>query len=310
MKRSICYSITEKHSGQPISAWLRSVGYSHRILTELKNSPAGILLNGAPARLKTILQEGDSLCVRLPEEVPNEKLVPSPVPLDILYEDEDLIVINKAAGVPVHPSQGNFDNTVANGLARLFAENNEPFVFRAVNRLDRDTTGLLLIAKNKLSGSILSSGAAEKMITREYLAIAEGRTDDSGTIRLPIARKTDSVIERCIDSNRGEAACTHYRLLAYRADIDCSLIRLVLETGRTHQIRVHMKAIGHPLPGDFLYHPDYRFIRRQALHSWHMTFAHPITGRILSFTAPVPEDFYFFTAGSDITAGNAANPEN
>ena len=196
--------------------------------------------------------------------------------------------------MPVHPSQGHHENTLANALAYRFASRGEHFVFRAVNRLDRDTTGLLLIAKHKISGAFLSAMTAKKEIRREYLAIVAGKPEESGTIDLPIARKDGSTIERCIDMDHGEHAVTHYRCLDYRDDLGCSLVRLRLETGRTHQIRVHMKAIGHPLLGDFLYNPDYRFIGRQALHSYTVAFRHPITGEAMEFTTPMPEDFSFF----------------
>ena len=196
--------------------------------------------------------------------------------------------------MPVHPSQGHHENTLANALAYRFASRGEHFVFRAVNRLDRDTTGLLLIAKHKISGAFLSAMTAKKEIRREYLAIVSGKPEEYGTIDLPIARKDGSTIERCIDMEHGEHAVTHYRCLDYRDDLDCSLVLLRLETRRTHQIRVHMKAIGHPLLGDFLYNPDYRFIGRQALHSYTVAFRHPITGEAMEFTAPMPEDFSFF----------------
>ena len=253
MKRTLSYTITNKNKADTIGAFLRDAGYSRRILIELKQNPEQICLNGTPSWLNTPLQSGDILPVNLP--------------IDIVYEDEDLIILNKATGMPVHPSQGHHENTLANALAYRFASRGEHFVFRAVNRLDRDTTGLLLIAKHKISGAFLSAMTAKKEIRREYLAIVAGKPEESGTIDLPIARKDGSTIERCIDMDHGEHAVTHYRCLDYRDDLGCSLIRLRLETGRTHQIRVHMKAIGHPLLGDFLYNPDYRFIGRQALHS-------------------------------------------
>ena len=127
-------------------------------------------------------------------------------------------------------------------------------------------------------------------IHREYAAVVSGKTDSSGTIDLPIARKDGSTIERVCDPERGEAAVTHYQTIAYNKDADLSFIRLLLETGRTHQIRVHMKAIGHPLPGDFLYCPDYRLIDRQPLHSTYLSFSHPATGEKLEFSAPLPQD--------------------
>ena len=292
MKRTLSYTITNKNKADTIGAFLRDAGYSRRILIELKQNPEQICLNGTPSWLNTPI--GDTLTLFLPDEPVSSDIPPVNLPIDIVYEDEDLIILNKATGMPVHPSQGHHENTLANALAYRFASRGEHFVFRAVNRLDRDTTGLLLIAKHKISGAFLSAMTAKKEIRREYLAIVAGKPEGSGTIDLPIARKDGSTIERCIDMDHGEHAVTHYRCLDYRDDLGCSLVRLRLETGRTHQIRVHMKAIGHPLLGDFLYNPDYRFIGRQALHSYTVAFRHPITGEAMEFTAPMPEDFSFF----------------
>lgn len=295
MEKSFHYLITEPEQGITIEHFLKKKGYSHRILVHLRRTPMGIRKNGVAAYTTKLLFPGDRLDILLHEEESSLHIIPAEVPLRILYEDEDLMVIDKAAGVPVHPSQGNYSNTLANGLVRYFRQKGESFVFRAVNRLDRDTTGLLLIAKHMLSGAVLSAMVADKSIRREYLAVVCGRTEPEGAIRLPIARKDGSTIERCIDPERGEPACTHYRLLRYDPETDCSLLLLSLDTGRTHQIRVHMKAIGHPLPGDFLYHPDYRFIGRQALHSFRLSFRHPMTGEEMVFEAPLPEDFYFLS---------------
>ena len=294
MKRTLSYTITDKNKAANIGTFLRESGYSRRILIELKQNPEQICLNGTPSWLNTPLRLGDTLTLFLPDEPVSSDILPVKLPIDIIYEDEDLMILNKAAGMPVHPSQGHHENTLANALAYLFATRGEHFVFRAVNRLDRDTTGLLLIAKHKISGAFLSAMTANKEIRREYLAIVSGKPDESGTIDLPIARKDGSTIERCIDMEHGEHSVTHYQRLAYRDDLDASLVRLRLETGRTHQIRVHMKAIGHPLLGDFLYNPDYRLIGRQALHSYTVSFRHPITGEKMEFTAPMPEDFSFF----------------
>lgn len=294
MKRTLSYTITEKNKEKNVGTFLQNIGYSRRILTWLKKNPEQICLNGSPSWLNRTLNVGDSLTLYIPEEPISSDILPVNLPIDIVYEDEDLMIINKAADMPVHPSQGHHDNTLANALAYLFKARGENFVFRAVNRLDRDTTGLLLIAKHKISGAFLSDMTAKKEIHRDYLAIVSGQTDISGTINLPIARKDGSTIERCIDKENGEFAVTHYQLITYRSDLDCSLINLHLETGRTHQIRVHMKAIGHPLLGDFLYNPDYRFIKRQALHSYHASFIHPITGEAMDFKAPLPDDFSFF----------------
>lgn len=293
MKKTYEYRITEKDSEKTIESYLRSLGYSRKVLTHLRRTDGGILLDGTAACTTGKLYAGSRLSVCLAEAAPSEHIVPVRMPLDIVYEDDELMVVNKAAGVPIHPSQGNFDNTLANGIAFYFREKHEEFVYRAVNRLDRDTTGLLIIAKNMLSASILYAMAAKKEIRREYLAVVSGAAPAQGTVCAPIARKAGSTIERCVDEENGEYACTHYRRLSYDGGRDCSLLLITLDTGRTHQIRVHMKHIGHPLPGDFLYNPDYRFTGRQLLHSYRLSLLHPITKEPLEFTAPPPEDFHF-----------------
>ena len=290
MKRTLSYTITNKNKADTIGAFLRDAGYSRRILIELKQNPEQICLNGTPSWLNTPLQIGDTLTLFLPDEPVSSDIPPVNLPIDIVYEDEDLIILNKATGMPVHPSQGHYENTLANGIAWYYRNEESPFVFRAVNRLDRDTSGLVLLAKNPYSSCVLSDAVKDHTIHREYAAIVSGKTDASGTIDLPIARKDGSTIERVLDPERGETAVTHYRTFAYNKNADLSFIRLLLETGRTHQIRVHMKAIGHPLPGDFLYCPDYRFIDRQPLHSTYLSFSHPVTGEKLEFSAPLPGD--------------------
>ena len=191
---------------------------------------------------------------------------------------------------PVHPSLNHYDHTLANAVCGYYNDQEIPYTFRCVNRLDRDTTGLTLIAKHMLSSAILSTAAARREISREYIAIASGKTPESGTIDAPIGRVAGSTIERQIDFENGERAITHYRRLAYHDGL--SLLSLHLETGRTHQIRVHLKSIGHPLIGDFLYNPTDTTIKRQALHSYRLTFSHPITGESFVLTAPLPDDMH------------------
>lgn len=162
MKRTLSYTITNKNKADTIGAFLRDAGYSRRILIEFKQNPEQICLNGTPSWLNTPLQIGDTLTLFLPDEPVSSDILPVNLPIDIVYEDEDLIILNKAPGMPVHPSQGHHENTLANALAYRFASRGEHFVFRAVNRLDRDTTGLLLIAKHKISGAFLSAMTAKK----------------------------------------------------------------------------------------------------------------------------------------------------
>lgn len=273
-----------------ILAFLRSRGFSGHILSSMKTDPEAILLNGRRGYGRTLLKEGDVLCIRLKETEASQHILPVPMELKILFEDEDILVLNKPADMPVHPSQGNHENTLANGVAHYYGSMGEAFVYRCINRLDRDTTGALILAKNALSASLLSGQMRNRQIRRTYLAIVHGIPPVQGTVSAPIARKNGSAVEREINFARGEAAVTHYERLAVRNDH--SLLALHLETGRTHQIRVHMKYLGYPLPGDYLYYPEYSRIRRQALHSYQLEFFHPITGEPLLFTAPVPDDFY------------------
>ena len=190
--------------------------------------------------------------------------------------------------MPIHQSINNYDNSLANAIMYYYKDYD--FVFRCINRLDRDTSGLTIIAKNSLSGAILSQSVSKRQIHRTYTAICNGETKLSGTITAPINRKEASTIERCVDFTNGEAAITHYTRLAYDSKKDLSLVQLQLETGRTHQIRVHMKYINHPLIGDFLYNPDYRYITRQALNSSEIEFTHPITNQKMHFHIPLPSD--------------------
>lgn len=287
-KRTLQYRIIESDTYSNIHELLKAHGYSSTVIRHLKETENGIQRNGVWSRVYEPLCSGDTVTILLTEEASSENIVPTPLPLDIVYEDEDLLIINKPAGMPIHPSQGNYDNTLANACAYYFQQKGEPFTYRCINRLDRDTTGLLILARHAYSASLLSSMVAKREIHREYLALATGLVPDSGVIEAPIARVDGSTIEREVNFETGEFARTHYRRLEYKNGY--SLVSLKLDTGRTHQIRVHMKYIGHPLPGDFLYNPDYSVIRRQALHSYRLTFTHPITGKELQFTAPLPDD--------------------
>ena len=287
MKRIFQYHINCEDSGKSIHEFLKAHGYSSAVIRAFKQTDHGIQKNGAWARVRELLEGGDTLTLTLEESTCSQNIVPRPLPFPVVYEDEDLLVVNKPSGMPIHPSQGNYDNTLANACAYYFSAKDEPFVYRCINRLDRDTTGLLIIAKHLHSASLLSKMSAARLINREYLALAQGRVPDEGTIVAPIARTPGSTIERMVDAE-GEYACTHYKRLAYENGY--SLVSLTLDTGRTHQIRVHMKHIGHPLPGDFLYNPDYTVIHRQALHSYRLSFSHPISGEALDFSAPIPDD--------------------
>ncbi len=295
MERTLNWTVDEQYSGMKIEEFLRLHGCSHHVLTHLKRTERGICRNGEWAYATSRITPGDIIQIHLIENESSENIVPSALPLDIVYEDEDLMVINKNSDTPIHPSINNYDNTLANAVMHYFAQQDLPFVYRCINRLDRDTSGLLIIAKNMLSGAVLSQMSAERLIHREYLAITEGLLPESGTIDAPIARLEGSAIMRCVDLEHGERAVTHFHRVACVSSAQnqqmLSLASVHLETGRTHQIRIHMKYIGHPLIGDFLYNPDNRdLIGRQALHSHRLCFSHPITGKSMSFTSDLPDD--------------------
>lgn len=289
MNRNINYIIDEDSAGLRVEQFLRRKRYSGQNLSEIKRMPKSILVNGVHYYMRQELSAGDHLQVRICETQNSEKIPPTKLPLDIIYEDEDLLVLNKPAGMPIHPSLNNYTNSIANALAYYFQSQGKPFIFRCCNRLDRDTSGLTIVSKHLVSGSILSDMTKYREVHREYLAIARGSvTPSEGTIQAPLGRKEGTIIERTVDWEHGEDAVTHYKVV--KEANGHSLVSLRLETGRTHQIRIHMKYLGYPLIGDYLYNPDMEYMTRQALHSHHMEFTHPITGEHMSFTAPLPED--------------------
>lgn len=289
MNRTISYDIDSHSEGLRVEQFLRRKGYSAQNLSTIKRMPESILVNGVHYYMKQTLKAGDRLLVRIQETESSRNIPPVCAPLSVVYEDEDLIVINKPAGMPIHPSLNNYTNSLANALAWYYQQQGKPFIFRCCNRLDRDTSGLTVVAKHLVSGNILSTMTKKKEVRREYLAVVRGHiVPESGTISAPLARKGGTIIERVVDFDRGEPAVTHYHLI--QEANGHSLVSLQLETGRTHQIRIHLKHLGFPLVGDYLYNPDMEYISRQALHSFRLSFPHPITGEAMDFTAPLPED--------------------
>ena len=237
MTRDLEYNITAQDNGVTISDYLKKQGFSHAVTVQLKKIPESILLNGKWEYMSTRLNGGDCLFIHFEETDGSENIVATNLPLSICYEDEDILVVNKPADMPIHPSMNNYDNTLANAVCHYYQTQGIPYTFRCVNRLDRDTTGLTILAKHLISSAILNSEVSVRGISREYLAIVKGFTEDEGTVNAPIGRKEGSTIERQIDELYGETAITHYKRLAYQDGL--SLLSLKLETGRTHQIRVH-----------------------------------------------------------------------
>lgn len=254
-----------------------------------------VLVNGNKAKSSLKLKEGDKLSFTVPEQIDLEVL-PEQIPLDIVYEDEDLLVINKERGLVVHPAPGHSGGTLVNAVLAHAGDSlssingvNRPGI---VHRIDKDTTGLLLVCKNDLSHQSLAKQLEEHSITRRYHALVFGKIkEEEGCISAPIGRDEKDRKKQAISYKHGKEAITHYKVLERFSD--STLVECRLETGRTHQIRVHMKSIGHPLLGDPVYGLKNRKdgIAGQALHAMVLGFVHPRTGEYMEFSAAYPEDF-------------------
>lgn len=297
MNRTITYNIGQLPAPMRVSTFLKQQGFSTQTLIELKKNPETVWLDGQAVYMNQCVHADQTLTVHILETGTDAITIPVELPVEVMYEDEDIVVVNKPAGMPTHISVHNYDNTLANALAWRYREEDSPFVFRCTNRLDRDTSGLTVVAKNRLSAAILGQmvsakalgGLEAKGIHREYLGIVKGSLDIKyGVIDAPLSRKPGSILERQVDWKYGDRAVTHYHVVAEQNGY--SLLALQLETGRTHQIRVHLKYIGYPLIGDYLYNPDMERIGRQALHAWKLAFQHPLRKIPLEFEAPLPED--------------------
>lgn len=295
MKRTIIYRIDKNYmnGARPMTCgeFLRARGFSRHLLTYLRHHESTLFLNDEAVFTNHPLQQGDVLEAIFTDEIPSVSIVPHPMDLDIVFEDEDILVINKPPFLPIQPSIGHYEYTLGNGVAAYYASQGIPFVYRCVNRLDRNTSGLVVIAKNMASSAILYDEMKERRIRRTYLTVVHGLIEEAGTIDAPIKRRTASLIERCVDYEDGQRAVTHYRPVSYNPENDTTALTVNLETGRTHQIRVHMSHIHHPVVGDSLYgETQSDYITRQALHSHSLEFMHPISGETLHFDAPVPAD--------------------
>ena len=290
MSRRLELTITPELAGIKVDTLLKKhLGLSGTVVRRVKWLEDGILVDGLRVNTRFCPVAGQVLSVRLSDPQRNSGIVPAPGPLDIVYEDEDLIVLNKAAGVSVHPGPGHFDDTLGNFLVYYYESSGQEADFHPVHRLDRGTSGLLVAAKHPHAQELLKRQLHTEDLRRVYLAVCEGVPDPpAGVIDAPLGPKPGSLMEQMVRP-AGKPARTKYRVL--RRWGDRALVSLELETGRTHQIRVHMAHTGHPLTGDFLYGTeDKALIGRPALHSGYLSFRQPITGERLQFTVPLPED--------------------
>jgi 23S rRNA pseudouridine1911/1915/1917 synthase len=263
---------------------MEKLNFSRRLSKKLERM-GKIFLNGKPVKLNKSIFKGDVLSIEFDEEEDEYEAVD--IPIDIIYEDDDLLVVNKQAHMVVHPTRSHRDDTVANGVAYYFRKNNINRKVRFINRLDMNTSGLVLIAKNPYAHNQLAEQMKSNTVEKYYYAIVEGILEGEGTIKAPIARLNPDDIIRQVHPS-GKECITEYK--SEKLLNNMTLVKLKLITGRTHQIRVHLKHIGHPLVGDVLYGNPSLLIDRQALHCYEMKFKHPVTNKELTITCPIPED--------------------
>ena len=286
----LCYTIQNTDTYATIKEVLKAYfNVSDRLLIKLKKNNK-IYLNNNIINVNATVNIGDIVSFILDFEEDNSNIIGTKMDLEIIYEDDAYIVLNKPAGIPVHPSMEHYTDSLSNGLKYYFENIGLKRKIRPVNRLDKNTSGLVVFAKNEYIQECLVRQMKKNQFYKEYIAICKGKFNkESGVINAPISRKENSIIERCISKN-GDTAITKYTVLTYNEDYNYSVVKCVLKTGRTHQIRVHMKYIGHPILGDTLYGNPSKLINRQALHSHVISFNHPINKINVTYTAPLFSD--------------------
>jgi 23S rRNA pseudouridine1911/1915/1917 synthase len=290
MNKRFClkWEVSTEEVGMTIKEFLKAHQISKAALTDIKFSGGKILVNGDEMNVRYLLKMGDQLSVIFPIEVPSEGLLSESIPLEIVFEDEYVLIVNKPPFMNTIPSREHPSGSLANALLGYYEQIGLSSATHIVTRLDRNTSGLVLVAKHRHVHHLLSEQQKSGLVKRTYVAIVHGRLEeDVGTIKEPIGRKSNSIIEREV-SEYGQYACTHYTVLKHLNDF--SYVELQLETGRTHQIRVHMSYLGHSLLGDDLYGGSLELINRQALHCRSVAFIHPFSGRVMSFEVPLVGD--------------------
>lgn len=293
MKRKLKETVTPDYDGVTAKIFLKSkMKVSGSLLKKLKASDDGILLNGERIFADKRLTTGDVLEISVEDSVSSENILPVAGEINIIFEDEDLLIVNKPYNLPVHPSRGHPYDSLANRVAFYFRENKKDnFVFRCVTRLDKDTSGVCVIAKNSYAHAVISKEMRRGETEKTYKAAVSGTLEEnSGIIEKNIRRIPNTATikrEVCPDGD-GEYALTEYKALERKNKY--TLLEIKLRTGRTHQIRVHLASVGFPIVGDWLYGSESERINRQALHCESVVFSHPVTGERLKFTAPLPSD--------------------
>ena len=278
--------------GKTVKGLLAELKISAKTVTALKKKPDGITVDGEHVTVRHILREGEILRLNISDEQSSQNVVPADLPIEILFEDDSAVAVNKPPFMPTHPSHGHYDDTLANALCYRMQRDGEPFVFRPVNRLDRNTSGVVLVAKNRVSAASLSESLQKGDVGKKYLAILEGiPAEQSGKIETYVRRREESIIYRevCPESPDADLALTEYEVI--EVSNGYSLVCASPITGRTHQLRLHFSHVGCPILGDDLYGHESDVIARQALHAYSLTFPLPASGKEICVRAPLPDDF-------------------
>ena len=286
------FTVTSELDGKSVLYILQRVlGLSSAMIRHLKFLDDGIMTGGERVTVRRVMREGEELILNTSDTERAQKITPVDLPLFIAYEDDDMVIPDKPAFMPTHPSHDHYEDTVANALAYRYREQNEGFVFRPVNRLDRNTSGLLIIAKDRISAAKLTKSMQKKQMSKKYIAILDGVLDcDAGVIDTYMRRTAKSIIVRevCDECEGADRAITEYRVICRSATH--TVVEAQPFTGRTHQIRVHFAHLGAPIVGDDLYGAPSDDIGRHALHSHELSLPHPRSGELLKINAPLPED--------------------
>ncbi len=286
------HTVTNEETGLTINQILRkNYKFSSRVRTKMKYQSL-VDLNGTPTPGYIKPGVGDVIGVRLPEE--SSDFAPEDIPLDVVYEDDDIIIVNKQAGIIVHPTKGHPEHTIANAVMKYMEDTDQSFKVMLANRIDMDTTGMIIVCKNANAQNELSSQMRRNTVVKRYYALVEGNiAEDHFTVELPVGRPDSVSIRRTVMYEGGKDAFSEFNVLGRYPSKrygDHTLVEVILHTGRTHQIRVHLSHIGHPIAGDELYEGGTFLIKRQALHAYYIEFDHPMTKERVHFKTDIPED--------------------
>jgi len=286
MSDKLIFDIAPEHEGRKLVNYLKfEKSFSTRLTRKLLRNGC-ITLNGKTAYANDLLKAEDRIEVVL-NSGDTQDIAPEDIPIDVIYEDEDLLIVNKPPFMVVHPTRRHQEGTLANAVIHYFRERGQNYIVRLVNRIDRDTSGLVMIAKSQFAHQAMAKQMDENVVEKYYIAVVEGLIEGKGTINAPIDRPDAAAMKREV-LDEGQPAVTHYEALKSGNNMSSLLIKL--DTGKTHQIRVHMSHIGHPIVGDHLYGKESPDINRQALHAYRLRFKNLRTGEYVKVEAPIPED--------------------